>query len=156
MTKALNFDLTNIDSLKAGAFRSLIGYAVNQEQHIGLSTLWLYGVDGDVLKIYSKMTETKDWDEVGTLVFHRLGSDEDAPQMTKLPQQWLNIAHVEKLVIAGVDYVAESGLIICNRDGEMLTVVCSANVYRIELQAPFFSGPFQPEYEIARYMHVPL
>lgn len=156
MTKTLNFDLINIDSIKTKVCHGLIGYAVNPEQHIGLSTLWLYLADGDVLKIHSTMTDTKDWDEVGTLVFQLLGNDEDVPQMMRLPQQWLSIAHVQKLVVTTEDFVAESGLLICNDSNEALTVVCSANVYRIELQAPFFSGSFQPEYEMAHYIHIPL
>jgi hypothetical protein len=154
MKRILSFDVDGIESLMNLLRKGFIGYSTNAEQHGGLTTLWLFLCDQTVLKIYSSMTDVGGWDEVGTLVF-RLATKEDTyPKMKPLGIAWSHIFSIKKLVLDETRFSAESGLVIKNNRDEELTVICGANVYTIQIEAPFFTGNFQPEYEIDAYKRI--
>lgn len=156
MALLLEFDTDGIGSVQSMIRKGIVGYAVDSIFQHGKSTIWLYLSDDVVLKIYTTMTDTVGWDEVGTLVFRLLGNGDDVPEMLPLPQAWRNVAAIEKLIVVDDSFSAESGLQISNDLGEIFTIVCSANVYRIEISAPFFHGDFLPEYELNHYQRVPM
>lgn len=154
MALLLEFDIDDIVSVQSMLRQGITGYAIDSLFPRGMSTIWLFLGDDTILKIYTKMTDTVGWDEVGTLVFRSVVKGDDVPEMLTLPQAWRNVAEVEKLLVVDDDFLAESGLQISNDLGEVFTIVCSENVYRIEIEAPFFHGEFLPEYELTHYKHV--
>lgn len=156
MALHLKFDLEGIDSVQSMIFRGIAGYALDSLVPHGMSTIWLFLGDGAILKINTRMTDTVGWNEVGTLVFRPVVEGDDVPRMMPLPQGWRNVVTVEKLLVTDDDFSAESGLQITNDLGEVLTIVCSENVYQIEIAAPFFVGRFLPEYELTHYKRVPI
>lgn len=156
MKKILNFDVDGIDHLGDLLRTGLKGYATDTAQLGGMATFWCFLCNEEVLKIYSIMTDISDWDEVGTLTFRSAAEDRNVPKMIPLPSSWNCITSVEKLVLNEIDFSAASGLVIHNYDGEKITLVCGANVYSIQVKAPFFIGKFSPEYEISKYERYPL
>ncbi len=155
MKKIFNFELNGIASLANLILTGLKGYATDTAQLGGTTTFWCLLGNGDVLRIYSKMTDIRDWEEVGTLAFRITTKDENLPEMIALPASWDCITSVEKLELNETDFSASSGLAIQNSEGEELTVVCGANVYSIQIRAPFFAHEFKPEYEITKYKRCP-
>ena len=156
MALLLEFDTDGIASVQSMLRQGITGYAIDSLVPRGMSTIWLSLGDETILKIYTTMTDTVGWDEVGTLVFRPVGKGDDVPEMLPLPQAWRNVTAIEKLLVVDDDFSAESGLQISNDLGEVFTIVCSENVYRIEISAPFFHGEFLPEYELSHYKHVPM
>ena len=156
MALILEFDTGGITSVKSMLRRGITGYAIDSLVPRGMSTIWLFLGDNTILKIYTTMTDTVGWDEVGTLVFRPVVEGDDVPEMLPLPQAWRNIAAVEKLLVMDDDFSAENGLQISNNLGELFTIVCSENVHQIEIEAPFFHGDFLPEYELTNYKHIPM
>ncbi len=142
MTVFVEFHIDRTDSLEVALLNGISGYAVEFTALRGVSMIWLLLGDGSVLKIHSKMTDISGWIEVGVLVFKMLSKQEDRPQMSDLPETWRSIASIKKLVVTNEGYSAESGLLIASRWGEKFVIVCSANVYQIEIAAPFFKGDF--------------
>lgn len=151
MKKEFGFDLNGITSLATILKKGLKGYATNQKNVGGITTIWCFLCDDAVLTIQSTMNDLSGWDEVGTLVFRFAGVNENLPAMTNLPSTWNEIFSVGKLVLDDDDFSAESGLELENKSGEILTIICGANICSIQIQAPFFPGPFFPEYDIDKY-----
>ena len=156
MNPFLKFDIDGIDSVEDVIRKGIAGYATDSLVLHGMSTVWLFLGNGEVLKISTRMTDTVGWTEVGTLVFSMCVKHENIPQMIELPQAWRNISKVEKLLVSEDEFSAEGGLKICNVFGEKLIIVCSENVYQIEIMAPFFCGNFLPEYDLSYYRCVPM
>ncbi|MGP1682765.1 MAG: hypothetical protein ACTS8S_10615 [Giesbergeria sp.] len=156
MALLLEFDTDGIASVQSMLRQGITGYAIDSLVPRGMSTIWLFLGDDTILKIYTTMTDTVGWVEVGTLVFRPVAKGDDVPEMRPLPHAWRNVAAIEKLLVVDDDFSAESGLQISNNLGEAFTIVCSENVYRIEIAAPFFHGEFLPEYELTHYKHVPM
>lgn len=156
MALLLEFDIDGIVSVQSMVRQGITGYAIDSFVPRGMSTIWLFLGDDTILKIYTKMTDTVGWNEVGTLVFRPVVKGDDVPEMLPLPQAWRNVTEVEKLLVVDDDFSAESGLQISNGLGEVFTIVCSENVYQIEIAAPFFHGEFLPEYELTHYKHGPM
>ncbi len=154
MTLNIEFDTDGIESIQSLIRQGLTGYARDRLVPQGMSTIWLFLRDGSVLKIHTKMTDTVGWDEVGTLVFRRVAPGSDVPSMLPVPEAWRTVTTVEKLVVVDEHFSAEGGLQICNRLEEVFNIVCSANVYQIEISAPFFDGSFSPEYALTHYRRV--
>jgi hypothetical protein len=147
----LEFDTSGISSIQSMLRKGIAGYAVDTLIPRGMSTIWLLLGDDTLLKIYTTMSDTIGWDEVGTLIFRRDVKREDAPEILPLPQTWRNVTTIEKLVVMDDYFSAESGLKISNDMGEVFIIVCSENVYQIEIKAPFFRGEFLPEYDLNKY-----
>jgi hypothetical protein len=156
MALELEFDTDGIASVQNLLRQGINGYAIDSLAPRGVSTIWLCCGDETVLKIYTTMTDTDGWFEVGTLVFRNVAKSDDIPEMKPLPQAWRNITGIEKLLVVDDEFSAESGLQISNDLGEVFTIVCSENVYQIEISAPFFQGDFFPEYEFGYYKRVPM
>jgi hypothetical protein len=136
--------------------QGLKGYAANVEQLGGMTTLWCFLCDDSVLRIDSVMTDVSGWLEVGTLAFELVTDGDGVPVMIPLPKAWGHISSLNKLVLEEPEFSSESGLIIKAESGDDLIVVCGAEVYTVQILAPFFLGTFQPEYEIERYKALPL
>lgn len=154
--RLLEFDTEGIYSIQGLLRQGIVGYATDTPTPRGISTIWLFLANDSILKIYTTMHDTVGWDEVGTLVFRPVEKDENVPEMLTLPQAWRDITVIEKMLVVDDDFTAESGLQISNDSGETFTIVCSANVYQIEVAAPFFHGDFLPEYEIYHYKYLSL
>lgn len=152
----LEFDTEGIYSIQGLLRQGIVGYVTDTPTPRGISTIWLFLTNGSILKIYSQMHDTVGWYEVGTFTFRLVEKDENVPEMLPLQQAWRDITVIKKMLVIDDDFTAESGLQISNNSGETFTIVCSANVYQIEIAAPFFHGNFLPEYEIYHYKHVPL
>ncbi len=150
----LEFDTEGICSISSLLRQGIVGYANDTPTPRGISTVWLFLTDNSVLKIYTRMHDTVGWNEVGTLVFRLVGKDENVPKIVPLPQAWRDIAGIEKMLVVDDDFTAESGLQVSNDLGEVFTIVCSANVYQIEVLAPFFHRGFLPEYEMSHYKYM--
>lgn len=156
MSLILKFDTNSIASVQCMLRQGIAGYAIDSLVPRGMSTIWLFLANDTILKIYATMWDTVGWDEVGTLVFRSVKKGDDVPEMLPLPQAWRNVTVIEKLLIVDDDFLAESGLQIRNNLGEVFIIVCSENVYQIEIEAPFFHGEFFPEYDFFHYRHVPM
>lgn len=156
MIKSFEFDNGDIASVQSILRQGIVGYANDIHTPRGISTIWLFLANQSILKIYTQMHDAVGWHEVGTLVFRLVAKDENVPKMLPLPQAWKDIAIIEKMLVVDDDFTAESGLQISNTSGETFTIVCSANVYQIEVAAPFYHGNFLPEYDIFHYKYVPL
>jgi hypothetical protein len=156
MALLLKFDTDGIASVQSMLRQGINGYTIDSLVPHGMSTIWLFLGNDTILKIYTTMTDTAGWIEVGTLVFRLVAKGDDVPEMRPLPLAWRNVIEIEKLLVVDDDFSAESGLQISNDLGEVFTIVCSENVYRIEIAAPFFQGEFLPEYELTHYKHVPM
>lgn len=135
--------------------QGLKGYSANAEQLGGMTTLWCFLCDGTVLRIDSVMTDVSGWLEVGTLAFELVENGDELPEMVPLPEVWSHISSLNKLVLDEPEFSSESGLIIKTLSGDKLMVVCGAEVYTVQISAPFFFGKFHPEYEVERYKAVP-
>jgi hypothetical protein len=156
MALRLEFDIDGIASVESMLRQGITGYAVDSLVPRGMSTIWLFLGDNTILKIYTKMTDTVGWVEIGTLILRTVVEGEDVPEMKSLSKAWRNVKAIEKLLLVDDDFSAESGLKISNDLGETLTIACSENVYQIELQASFFDGEFSPEYDLIHYKRVPI
>lgn len=155
MKNMFRFSLIGIDSLSSLLLRGIKGYAINSTYGL-TTTIWLYICDGPIIAIQSTMNELGGWEEIGTLIFTAIGDDKIIPEMIPLPAIWREIVSVEKLLIDDNDFVAASGFVIRNGAGDALTVTCGAEVYSIQMQASFFVGGFNPEYDFERYKSAPL
>lgn len=97
------------------------------------------------------MHDLADWEEVGTLTFE-IVSPADAPEMVPLPEPWLHVQDVQKLVFVSEECDAESGFSLSTMGGETLTVLPAADVYTLAIQASFYSQPFNPENDLLVYL----
>lgn len=156
MALVIEFDVDGIESIQKIIRKGIRGYSTDSLVPKGISTIWLFLAHDVILKICSTMTDTSGWNEVGKLVFRPIRSDVDIPKMQSLIPTWLDVKLLEKLVVDGEGFSAESGLRITNSSGEIFTIVCSENVYQLEISAPFFEGGFSPEYEMSHYKSVPM
>jgi hypothetical protein len=152
----LEFDTNGIASIQNTLRKGIAGYAVDNLVPRGMSTIWLLLADDTILKIYTTMSDTVGWDEVGTLIFRLVAKGEGVPEFLPIPQAWRNVTTIEKLLVVDDFFSAESGLKIINNMGEVFIIVCSENVYRIEIKAPFFQGEFSPEYDLSHYNNIPM
>ncbi len=152
----LEFDTADLCSIQGLLRQGIVGYATDTPTPRGVSTIWLFLANDSILKIYTTMHDTVGWDEVSTLVFRLVEKDKNAPEMLPLPLAWRDITVIEKMLVVDEDFTAEGGLQISNNSGETFTIVCSANIYQIEVAAPFYHGDFLPEYYMCHYIHVPL
>lgn len=152
--RLLEFDTEGLYSIQDLLRQGIVGYANDTPTPRGISIIWLFLANDFILKIYTTMHDTVGWNEVGTLVFRLVEKYENVPEILPLPQAWRDITVIEKMLVMDDDFTAESGLQITNGLGEAFTIVCSANVYQIEVAAPFFHGDFLPEYEIYHYKYL--
>jgi hypothetical protein len=114
MTVHLEFDIDGIASIQSMLRQGIRGYAVDSVVPRGMSTIWLFLGEDTVLKIYTKMTDTVGWTEVGTLVFRPVVKGDEVPEILPLPQAWKSVTTIDKLLVVDDDFSAESGLQISN------------------------------------------
>lgn len=153
MKSQLCFDLNGLDSLRAILTTGIRAYATNAAFTGGMiNVIWCFLCDGSVLRIQSKMNDLSGWEEVGTLVFRLASEDEQIAKPIELPDSWRSIACAEMLVVDEPEFAAESGLVLRNCSGEEFTIVCGADICAVQIQAPFYSGDFLPEYDVERYI----
>lgn len=117
-----------------------------------INVIWCFLYDGSVLRVQSKMNDLSGWEEVGSLVFRLVGEEEKIAEPIELPNSWRSIACVEMLVVDEPEFAAESGLVLRNYSGEEFMIVCGADICAVQIQAPFYSGDFLPEYDLATYI----
>ena len=152
MKKQLRFDLSSVDSLATILQTGIRAYATNAAFTGGMiNVIWCFLCDGSVLRLQSKMNDLSGWEEVGTLVFRMVGKDEHLAEPIELPNSWNRIARAEMLVVDEPEFSAESGLVLQNCSGEEFMIVCGADICAVQIQAPFYSGDFLPEYDVERY-----
>lgn len=60
------------------------------------------------------------------------------------------IALAEMLVVDDTEFAAESGTVLETCSGEQFTIVCGADICAVQIQAPFHSGSFLPEYDLLK------
>jgi hypothetical protein len=153
MKKKLRFDLNGIESLRDLFLTGIRAYATNAEFTGGMiNVIWCFLCDGSVLRIQSRMNDLAEWEEVGTLVFRLVGVGEKIAPPVDLSNPWQNISCVEMLVVDEPEFSAESGLVLRNCAGDEFTIVCGADVCAVQIQAPFYSGGFLPEYDVETYV----
>lgn len=134
----------------------LKGYATNRREVGGMTTFWCFLCNGSTWRLECVMNDLGDWEEVGSLVFWDASEDMALPEMIPLPSQWTRIERIDTLVVQVGEFSADSGVVLTNRAGDELTIVCGASPYAIEVRAPFFDGEFFPEFAIERYQRVPM
>lgn len=153
MKNQLRFDLNGLDSLRTMLTAGINAYATNAAFTGGMiNVIWCFLCDGSVLRVQSKMNDLSGWEEVGTLVFRLTLEGEQIAEPIELPNSWRSIACVEMLVVDEPEFSAESGLVLQNCSGEEFTIVCGADICAVQMQAPFYSGDFLTEYDIATYV----
>ena len=153
MKKEFYFTLEGIASIPFQLKSGIKGYAVNLNYNV-TTTIWLFLCDGAVLIIQSNMNELDGWEEVGSLNFKAFTSGEYLPEMIALPIVWNKIISLGKLAIEDDEFIAESGIVIRNNLGEEIIIVCGAEIYSIQMKAPFFEGCFNPEYSFEKYKYI--
>lgn len=154
MLKKIEFICLGFDSLFKHLNSGLLGYFANPEQIGGMSNIWLFLANGEVIKIYSEMNSLGGWEEVGSLIFQAVNAEDNNDfvlEMIALPLSWRNIAAINKMIVLEEDFRIESGLKIKAENGDEFIIVCGAGVYTIQISAPFFSAEFKPEYDLIRY-----
>lgn len=157
MKMQLQFHQSDIDSVGAILARGIHAYATNARLTGGMiNVIWCFMCDGSVLRIQSKMNDLAEREEVGTLVFRLVSQHEQPIDPIELPDSWRDITSAEMLVIEESEFSAESGLVITNRTGEELIIVCGADICAVQIKAPFFKGDFLPEYDLEKYVRYPL
>ncbi|NHZ31998.1 hypothetical protein [Massilia rubra] len=134
----------------------LKGYATNRRDVGGITTFWCFLGNGSTWRLECVMNDLGDWEEVGSLVFWDASEEMTLPEMLPLPPQWAQIESIDKLVVQVDEFCADSGLVLTNRAGDELTIVCGANVCAMAVRAPFFEGEFFPEFAMERYQRVPM
>jgi hypothetical protein len=150
MMKKIPFSLSGIDSLSDLLKLGIQGFAINS--HYGLTTtICLFLYNDLIITIQSTMNELGGWEEIGTLVFTANINHTDVPAMIPLSPVWNEIRSVEKLQIEENEFSADCGIVIKNGLGEKMIITCGAEVYSVQMQAPFFEGKFNPEYDFVRY-----
>lgn len=149
--KVLRFNWATAPSLAAGLRSGLIGYATNITKTELPATLWLRTCDGQTFRIGVEMHDQSDWEEIGTLKFQG-GNLMDFPEMVNLPASWSKVNDVQKLVLKSDEYEAECGFLLFASDGEKLVVLPGADIYTLAIKAPFYSGLFKPESDLAAYI----
>lgn len=156
MKTILKSEFIGFESLTALLRAGILGLLIDKLPAGAIRVLHLFLADGSVLRIQSKVTEVEPWHEVGTLVLeHFAKAAEGETIQIPLPLSWLDIRSVEKLVLEGGKFIAESGLCISNRDYEQVIILPSAFPHAVQINAQFYPGDFDPEYEIAEYERVP-
>jgi hypothetical protein len=154
MKNVLPFVLVGIGSLLETLKVGLIGYSTDLKPICGTTVVYLFLVDGRVVKIYSEMHDLGNWNEVGSLIFEAVGGVHS--KMTPLQPGWRQIASAEKLVLNTEEFMAESGVFLRSHEGEDIVIVTSANVDTLAVRAPNSLDAFLPENDLASYQHVPL
>ena len=153
MKRQLQFDLNGFKSLKSILASGIKAYSTNAAFTGGmLNVIWFFLCNGSILRIQSKMNDLTEWEEVGTLVFRLVGEDQKIADPIELPNSWRRIASSAMLVVDESEFTAESGLALQNCSGEEMMLVCGADICAIQIQAPFYSGDFLPEYDVEKYI----
>lgn len=156
MKTILKSEFIGFESLTALLRVGVVGLFINNLTAGSMRLLSLILGDGSVLRIQAKVTEVEPWYEVGTLIFEHIAKIEKFEiNQVPLPVSWLDIGLVEKLVLEGEKFTAESGICFCNRSGEQFIILPGAFPHSIEIDAAFYSGKFEPEYDIDKYERVP-
>lgn len=154
MKQSLNFNLMGIDSLSELLGNGLSGYSVTRSEVGRLRALYLFIKDGTVLRVQAKVTDVGAWREVGTLVFeHPIKTEKTLPSMIPLAPAWSKIASLEKLMLDGDTFVAESGIVIRNEVDDHFLILPGAFPHTVEIAAPFYASDFQPEHDVTEYRH---
>jgi hypothetical protein len=154
MFKKIEFIYLGFDSLFEYLNSGLLGYFANPEQIGGMSNIWLFFTNGEVIKIYSEMNKLEGWEEAGSLILQTVNtkdSGESIPEMVAIPLNWMNIAAIDKMIVLEENFKIENGLKIKAANGDEFIIVCGAGVYTIQVSAPFFNAEFKPEYDLSRY-----
>ena len=148
----LKLDLIGIDSLSALLHNGLSGYSVTRSELGRLRALYLFIMDGTVLRVQAKVTDVGAWREVGMLVFeHQIKTEKTLPPMIPLAPAWSKISALEKLMLDGDTFVAESGIVIRNVVDDHFLILPGAFPHTVEIAAPFYACDFQPEYDVTEY-----
>lgn len=151
MKNVLCFDVASAPALAAGLRSGLSAYATNVPKVGPPSTLWLRLCDGRTLRVGVDMHDLSGWEEIGTLTFEVVSSD-DVPEMVSLPASWSEVREVQKLVYNSDECEAECGFALFTSSGDHLAVVPGADVYTLAIQAPFHALPFTPENDLTAYI----
>ena len=127
--------------------------SVPEMDHGMIFALTLWHVDGTAIKIYSKMHDLDDREEVGVISIESVSLPTSDKIHLELPDYFLSVVGAEKLNVKeqrGV--VADSGVAIQFLGNHELIVVsgrfpCSIAIGGI----PNLSAPFEPEWPIEKY-----
>jgi len=107
--------------------------------------------------MFSQMHDVAERTEIGVLNFERTMAPLDFETFVDLPQTFRCEVAASKLVIRESGTSAESGVVLRVSDGEEVMVVAGAYPYSIAVLG-VMSVPhiFEPEYNIDRYVRVPM
>ena len=152
MKNVLSFNVASPQAIAAGLCSGLIAYATDVPKIGPPSTLWLRLYDGRTLKVGVNMNNLSGWEEIGTLTFEVVSSD-NAPEMLRLPTSWSEVRKVQQLVYSSDDCEAECGFSLRTSSGDQLVVVAGADVYTLAIQAPFYPLTFTPENDLTAYLY---
>lgn len=151
----LKSELIGFESLTALLRVGVVGLGIEMLNAASIRVLRLFLGDGSVLKIQAKVTEVEPWFEIGTLIFeYKTEIEKVASTRVMLPDSWLDIRSVEKLVLKDERFTAECGVCFCNRVGEQFIIVPGAFPFSVEIGAAFYPAKFEPEYAIDQYERV--
>lgn len=152
MKREFLFDVIDFKSLSDLLRGGISGYSVAGSVGGRLGSIYLLLHDGSALHIQSKMNDVASWHEVGTLVFEwRSSTANSFPATLPLDATWSSIGMIAKLCLDEDAFTAESGLAIQNRAGARILILSGAFPNTVEIEAPFYAGDFQPEYDVGEY-----
>jgi len=131
-----------------------------------IAAVYLWHADGTGLKVQSELHDIVDWIEVGALKFSRvtgpvsgvsgIGVCETVVSEINLPEEFCTGLKASKLVLCTHGVIIESGVVLENGNRNTIILVACADPYMIAVQAPFYTGTFDPEYNLSEYYRKPI
>src|SRR3954471_22408070 len=100
MNKYFEFSFRGLDPPWAALGKGLKAYALESAPGGAVVAVQLVVSDGSVVVVRSAQTTLNvgEWEEVDTLEFKHLGTSERALPALPLPEAWLEIARIEKMI----------------------------------------------------------
>jgi hypothetical protein len=89
--------------------------------------------------------------EVGVLSIEIVERDYFPEELFDLPKSFQQKLIPEVLVLTTEHGSIDSGLVLTTPDGDEIILVSGVYPYTIEVQVPFETGRFEPEYSIDKY-----
>lgn len=156
----LNFSLDDFALEIDGDFLDSFAIPVNQTTASAYPIL-LSSQKLGILELRSAIQSIEDWDEVGSLVIHKLNVNEykgtifDKLQIFKIPMK-LRVDGITKLVYEDDSVVVESGITFRDENQGYITVCAGAATGSVTITTSFESFIFMPEFSLNQLSIVPL
>lgn len=151
MSKYFGFAFRGLNPLRVALGKGLKAYAVESAPNGAVMSVQLFVSDESVVIVRSVQTTLNagEWEEVDTLEFKHLRTSQRALAALPLPDVWLEIVSMEKIIFETEGFSAECGVSLSNQIGGEFIIAAGAFPGALALQAPFVNMEFEPQYDVA-------